>query len=114
MKKIALIFIATILFVACNNTNAYNIKGQMGDSTWDGKQVTMLGLSNETGMLPLDSTIIKDGTFTLKGKVDSAGWYVLLFKKDGGQPIYKDFYVEGNLDFFHQKWKNAFDRKSLK
>ena len=99
MKKIALIFIATILFVACNNTNAYNIKGQMGDSTWDGKQVTMLGLSNETGMLPLDSTIIKDGTFTLKGKVDSAGWYVLLFKKDGGQPIYKDFYVEGNLDF---------------
>jgi len=99
MKKIASVFIISLLLVACSNTNAYNISGKMGDGTWDGKQVTLLGISAENVMTPIDSTIIKGGEFTLKGKVDSAGWYVLLLKNDNGQPTYKDFYAEGDLDF---------------
>jgi len=99
MKKITSFLFISLLLVACNNTNAYNIKGKMGDGSWDGKQVTLLGVSGENVMTPIDSTIIKDCAFTLKGKVDSVGWYVILLKNDNGQPTYKDFYSEGDLEF---------------
>jgi len=89
----------TLLLVACGNSKAYNIKGEMGDSTWDGKKVSLLSISKASSMSPIDSAIIKDGAFELKGKVDSAGWYVLAIDNELGQPIYKDFFVEGNLKF---------------
>jgi len=99
MKKVVLIVVSTLLLMACNSLNAYNIKGEMDDKSWDGKQVTLLGISKQSGLLPIDSTIIKDGTFKLKGKVDTIGWYVLMVKKEDGQPIYKDFYLDGDIAY---------------
>jgi len=97
MKKIISFVLFTLILVACSNPGAYNMKGKMGDGAWDDKQVILYGLSNELGMVPIDSTIIKDGVFNLKGKVDSVGWCLLLIKNNEGESIYKDFYMDGNL-----------------
>jgi len=99
MKKIVLIVVSAMLLMACNSLNAYNIKGEMGDKSWDGKQVTLLDVSNKSGLKPIDSTLIKDGSFKLNGKVDTIGWYVLMFKKADGQPVYKDFYLDGDITY---------------
>lgn len=99
MKKILFFAVLTLLFVACNNKNKYSIKGELGSNVWDGRQVTLLGVSEQTGMRSLDSAIIEKGTFKLKGKVDTTGWYVLRIKNNG-QDLYKDFYIEGKLKFF--------------
>jgi len=97
MKKIVSFAVLVFVFVACNNKNAYNIKGELGSSQWDGKQVTLLGVSNQSDMLSIDSTIIKDGIFKLKGNVDSVGWYMLRLQNKNGKDMFKDFYVEGKL-----------------
>ncbi|HEY5499571.1 MAG TPA: TlpA disulfide reductase family protein [Bacteroidales bacterium] len=99
MKKVVLIVVSTLLLMACNSLNAYNIKGEMGDKSWDGKQVTLLEISTQSGLKSIDSTLIKDGAFKLKGKVDTIGWYVLMVKKEDGQPIYKDFYLDGDISY---------------
>lgn len=99
MKKVASLFILAVLLVACNNINAYNIEGKVEDGNWDGRQVTLLRVSNQSDMQSLDSAVIKDGEFALKGKVDTACWLVFLVKNEDGQPMYKDFYVEGSLKF---------------
>jgi len=88
----------TILFVACNSKGAYTVKGEMGDNTWDGLQVTLLSVSDEKGFTSIDSVIIKDGKFKIKGSVDSAAWLVLRLEKDN-QPYFKDFYTEGDIEF---------------
>jgi len=98
MRKLALFFVSTILFVACNSKGAYNIKGEMGDNTWDGLQVTLLSVSDEKGFTSIDSVIIKDGKFKIKGSLDSAAWLVLRLEK-GNQPYFKDFYTEGDMVF---------------
>jgi len=98
MKKLALFFLSTILFVACSSKGAYNIKGEMGDATWDGVQVTLLSVSDESGFTSIDSVLIKDGKFRIKGSVDSAAWLVLRLEKEG-QPYFKDFYTDGDLTF---------------
>jgi peroxiredoxin len=106
MKKVVLIIAAAILLVACNRINVYNIKGQMGDNSWDGKQVTLIKQIDESGLLSVDSTIIKNGHFKLKGEVDTVGWYMLIIKNDNGQQIYKDFYMEEHLDFAYNNGKS--------
>jgi len=109
MKKIISFILFTLILVACSNPRAYHIKGKMGDGSWDNNQVTLYSLSNELGMEPIDSTIIKDGVFNLKGRVDSVGWCLLLIKNNDGESIYKDFYVDGNLqvDFKNGKLRIA-------
>jgi peroxiredoxin len=97
MKKMTSLLFITLLFVSCTNINAYNIKGELDDSSWDGKQIALYGLSGEAGLRGIDSTVIEHKTFKLKGDVDTVGWYVLMVRKDDGRPLYKDFYVEGDL-----------------
>lgn len=97
MRKILTIAFLFLLLLACNSIGSYNITGEIGDNTLDGKQVTLFGLSDKSEMVPLDSVVIKNGTFKLKGDVDTAGWFILLIKKDNGQVLYKDFYAEGKL-----------------
>lgn len=98
MKKSILLILTTVLLLACSGKKAYDVHGELGDKTWDGLQVTLFSYSDQAGLKPIDSVRIKDGSFHLKGKVDSLGWYVLQLTK-GDQPYYKDFYTEGELVF---------------
>jgi len=97
MKKLTVLALFSLLLFACNSKKTYNINGEVSDKSLDGKQISILQLSDLSGMKSLDSTLIKDGTFQLKGEVDTVGWFILLLKNELGEPLYKDFYVEGNL-----------------
>lgn len=98
MKKLTTFaFLAFFLF-ACANPKSYNLKGSTDDAKWNGQKVLLYGISQQNGLLALDSTDIEKNAFSLKGKVDSVGWYVLMVQNGAGQPIYKDFYMEGKLD----------------
>jgi peroxiredoxin len=88
----------TFFLMACANPNAYNLKGSSDDAKWNGQKVILYGINEATGLVALDSTVIEKNAFSLKGKVDTAGWYVLMIHNGELQPIYKDFYIGGKLD----------------
>ena len=92
-------FILLVFFLtACAKPNAYNLKGSADDAKWNGKKVLLYGINDATGLVALDSTLVEKNAFSLKGKVDTVGWYVLMINNDDAQPIYKDFYVGGKLE----------------
>jgi peroxiredoxin len=83
--------------MACATPNSYNLKGSSDNAKWNGQKVLLYGINEATGLVALDSTIIEKNAFSLKGKVDTAGWYVLMIHNGDAQPVYKDFYVGGKL-----------------
>lgn len=98
MKNRILFFFLAFLMSACAKPNAYLLKGNVEEPKWNGQKVLLYGISDVTGLIALDSTVIEKNSFSLKGEVDTVGWYVLMIRKDDAQPIYKDFYVGGKLD----------------
>lgn len=98
MKNLTTLFLLTFFLTACANPKAYQLKGTVDDAAWNGQKVLLYGISEAVGLVALDSTVVENKTFSLKGKVDSVGWYVLMIKSSAVQPIYKDFYVGGKLD----------------
>jgi peroxiredoxin len=93
MLLVSLVF----LLLACSTSNTYTISGTLDDASWNGQKVILCCMSNATGLVGIDSTIIEKNAFRLKGKVDSVGWYVLMIYTPGGQPIYKEFFADGKL-----------------
>lgn len=96
MKKILLFLFAVITLTACDEGNRYDLKGEIGNNSLDGEKVLMYSLDNIAK--PLDSAIIENGKFRLKGRVDSAEW--CLIKVENGDPqnaLMRDFYVEGKI-----------------
>jgi peroxiredoxin len=98
MKKLFSIVFLTLLFASCRSGNSYNINGEIEGATWNGKLVSLHNITSGAEMAPIDSVIIKNGSFKFKGRVDTLGWYLLVFTGDKGQPTYKDFYMEGDLN----------------
>lgn len=98
MKNLTTLFLLTFFLSACANPKAYNLKGSADDAKWNGQKVFLYGISEVTGLVALDSTVVDKNAFSLQGKVDSVGWYVLMIHNGGTQPIYKDFYVGGKLE----------------
>lgn len=97
--RIIYVVVLAAFFAACSNVNKYKICGKVDDTSYDGESVVLLKLSDgSSGLLPVDSTTVKDGSFTMNGSMDTAGWYVLMVNSAQGRPLYKDLYVEGNLD----------------
>ncbi len=97
MKNLFTLLFLSFFLSACANPTNYNIKGSVDDANWNGQKVVLYGISEVTGLVALDSTVVDKGAFSLNGKVDSVGWYVLMIHKATDQPIYKDFYVGGKL-----------------
>lgn len=90
---------AMMLFSACVASNAYELQGKFQAGIFDGQKVVLYANLNQAGLKGLDSTTIKDNTFKLSGKVDSAGWYILMIQSNELGPIYRDFYLEKNVVF---------------
>jgi len=93
----------TFLFLTCflnvfASPTVYSLKGTTDDEKWNGHKVQLYGISEITGLVALDSVLIEKNAFNLNGKVDSAGWYVVMIQKDDAKPLYKDFYMGGKLD----------------
>jgi peroxiredoxin len=97
MKNFITIVLLTTFLFACASPNSYQIAGRVDDLNLNGQKAVLYGISEQTGLVPIDSTIIKESSFELKGKVDSVGWYVLMIHRGGNQPVYKDFYMGGKL-----------------
>jgi peroxiredoxin len=97
MKKITSVLFLALIAMACTAINSYNIKGELDDASWNGRQIALYGITSQNTLIGIDSTIIKSQAFHLSGKLDTVGWYVLMIRDDQGQPIYKDFYADGSL-----------------
>lgn len=98
MKNLITAFFLVFFMTACAKPNNYNLKGSVDEAKWNGQKVMLYGIDDATGLVALDSTVVENNAFSLKGKVDTVGWYVLMMQNGSAQPIYKDFYVEGKLE----------------
>ena len=78
MKKLFSIVFLTLLFASCRSGNSYNIIGEIEGTTWNGKQVSLHNITSGAEKTPIDSVIIENGSFKLKGRVDTLGWYLLV------------------------------------
>lgn len=80
MKRILFITLsfAAILLSACGGKDSYKIKGRI-DGVENGATIVLNALDFD-GLVPLDSTTLKNGRFTLTGKTDTAQVAVLTFE----------------------------------
>lgn len=104
MKKVLLLLVCVMCIFACQKKEeGFTINGSLiGDA--EGGRVFL----QDTYVYPpvnLDSTIVKDGKFTLKGKVDAPAMYSLIIdinepgaeEPDGRNKMFKiNFYLENN------------------
>ena len=72
MKKLLFALAAAVLLVACESSTKYTIIGNAADFE-DGKRVYLVTVvDNEIAIL--DSTIVKNNSFTIKGEVNEPCW----------------------------------------
>lgn len=64
MKKILLIFAASILLVSCNEDSGYTVKGTI-DESLNGKMLYVSHLTDNNASVKIDSTTISEGKFNL-------------------------------------------------
>ena len=82
MKKTILMAAAsTLLLAACNEKPGYEITGKVNNSALDGKYV-YLCLYNEPDAAPLDSALVQNGSFTLKGENPTVVLRTLKFSEE--------------------------------
>ena len=82
MKKTILMAAAsTLLLAACNEKPGYEISGKVNNPALDGKYV-YLCLYNEPDAAPLDSALVQNGSFTLKGENPTVALRTLRFNED--------------------------------
>jgi len=96
MKRILFIALATVLLASCGGKDSYRIKGEIR-GVEDGTTM-ILGILEYDGLTSLDSTVIKGGKFSFKGKTDTAQVAVVTF--DMGETMRGcQFYLErGNTE----------------
>ncbi|MCQ2068367.1 MAG: AhpC/TSA family protein [Bacteroidaceae bacterium] len=96
MKRILFIAFAVVLLASCAGKDSYRIKGEI-KGVEDGTTM-ILGILEYDGLTSLDSTVIKGGKFSFKGKTDTAQVAVVTF--DMGETMRGcQFYLErGNIE----------------
>ena len=70
MKKILFLSAIAVLFAACQNKSEYTVQGTITGEEFEGQQVYLEKWADSI-MVPVDSAIIIDGKFTIKGKTSS-------------------------------------------
>lgn len=103
MKKYILFFVSVLfLFASCDKTS-YTVTGKYPSNESDGKIVYLQKLADDRKtMIVEDSTQIKDGIFTFKGKAPVAEMRFITVG-DGAEINSMPFVIEGgkvNLDFY--------------
>lgn len=85
MNKYFILVTSALFLAACNEKPGYEIAGTVTNADLNGKYVYMY----EYGMndsAPLDSALVQNGTFTLKGTQDTPALRTLAFAKDVVEP----------------------------
>ena len=70
MKKILFLSTIAIILASCQSKSAYTINGDVTDSIFEGQQVNLVQWT-DSAMVTVDSTIITNGKFKIKGNTDS-------------------------------------------
>ena len=90
MKKIAYFLMAGgLMLTACNNEPAYHISGIIENVT-DGETVYLQEMQGRD-LVILDSAIVKNGTFTFKGRQDSTVYRYITYHP---QEMWADLFLE--------------------
>ena len=94
MKRIAYLLVAgSMMLTACNNEPAYKISGTI-ENVADGETVYLQEMQGRD-MVILDSAIVKNGTFTFKGRQDSTVYRYITYQP---QELWADLFLEnGNI-----------------
>ena len=94
MKRIAYLLVAgSMVLTACNNEPAYKISGTI-ENVADGETVYLQEMQGRD-MVILDSAIVKNGTFTFKGRQDSIVYRYITYQP---QELWADLFLEnGNI-----------------
>ena len=95
MKRILFIALCSILLAACSS-DSYKIKGVVS-CVEDGTVIT-LNVLDYDGISTLDSTVIKNGRFSLKGKADAPQVAVLIYQVDEIMGGCQFFLESGNIN----------------
>lgn len=98
MKRILFVVFASVLIAACGGKDSYRIKGT-ADGVADGTVMTLSVLDFD-GLADLDSTVIKGGKFTIKGKTDTAQVAVITFEIDGSVRGCQFFLERGDIELW--------------
>ena len=96
MKRLTFIALACVLLAACGGSNSYKINGVVAGIE-DGTVMTLstLGYSD---LLPVDSAVVKNGKFMLKGETDTTEMAVITFELAGSVSGCQFFLEKGNID----------------
>ncbi len=93
MKKVIYLLAATLAFAACNSgKNGYTITGTV-EGAAEGDTVFLQKASGRQ-LVKLDSTTIKNGTFTFKGVQDTVANRYLTYNAAGKESLLIDFFLE--------------------
>ena len=81
MKKSFCLMAAGALLAACNSTPGYKISGKVGNPGLNGEYVYLYEYGIPNGM-PLDSAMVQNGSFTMKGVQNNPELCVITFSDD--------------------------------
>jgi len=99
MKNPIYFLLCIFVLISCTGKNTYDIRFNSDDTSFDGYLVSVNSLTNKEAADAIDSAIISDGSFRLKGTVDTADWYMLVVSDpNGSKTLTGIFYLEGKLD----------------
>lgn len=71
MKKFLFLSAIAVIFAACQSKTEYTISGTVSDPIYEGQKV-LLAESTDNEIMTVDSAIVTDGKFKIKGETDSA------------------------------------------
>ncbi|MDR1744114.1 MAG: AhpC/TSA family protein [Dysgonamonadaceae bacterium] len=83
MKKIFLLFAAVAVLFSCQKKNEYTINGTVVDPDYEGDTIYVQKIG-ENEFVTVDTVVIKNGSFTLKGTADST--YLRFFALSKSKP----------------------------
>lgn len=76
MKTILYILLLLFLFASCNQGDRFSIEGKLADKSYDGEWIYLVPLVNAP-VERVDSTVIKNGSFSFSGKVSKPEIYII-------------------------------------
>lgn len=71
MKKFLFLSAIAVIFAACQSKTEYTISGTVADPMYEGQKVLIVK-ATDNEMVPVDSTVVANGKFKIKGDTDSA------------------------------------------
>lgn len=96
MKKLAFLFVAGgLTLTACNNEPAYKIAGTV-EGISDGETVYLQDVKGRE-LVKLDSAVVKNGSFTLKGRQDSTVYRYITYMTDDARVMTDLFLENGDI-----------------